>query len=127
MRLIDADALIEEINKNDSLPWNLDRISQRAFVSCIEHTKTAYDVDEKPEGEGWNAEVFEEIIEKLEEEREYSHADFDEYVEECSPYLDIEYDDCFYRGLERAVKVIKETVKDRNNGWIPCSERLPGK
>ncbi len=71
-------------------------------------------------------EVFEKIIEKLEEEREYAYANFDDYVEECSPCLDAEYGDLFHRGLERAVKVIKEIVKEYNNGWIPISSgRLP--
>lgn len=46
MRLIDADELIERIKKNDDLPWNLDKVSQTAFVSCLKHTKTAYDVDD---------------------------------------------------------------------------------
>lgn len=45
MRLIDADALIEKIKKNDGLPWHLDKISQCAFISCIKHAQTAYDVD----------------------------------------------------------------------------------
>lgn len=52
-------------------------------------------------------EVFEKIIEKLEEERELSYADFGRYVEEVSPCLDDEYDDFFHRGLERAIKIVK--------------------
>lgn len=71
-------------------------------------------------------EAFEKILEQLEEEREQSYADFDEYVKECSLCLDSEYDDFFHRGLERAVKVIKEVAKEYNNGWIPVSERVPG-
>lgn len=43
MRLIDADFLIKEIKNNDNLPWNLDKISQTAFISCLEHTRTAYE------------------------------------------------------------------------------------
>lgn len=70
-------------------------------------------------------EVFEKIIEKLEEEREYSYANFDEYVKECSPCLDAKYDDCFHRGLERAARMIQEIVKEYNDGWIPVEERLP--
>ena len=70
-------------------------------------------------------EVFEKIIEKLEEERECAYADFDEYVKECSPCLDVEYDNYFHRGLERAIRVIKEMAKEHNNGWIPVRERLP--
>lgn len=70
-------------------------------------------------------EAFEKILERLEEEREQSYADFDEYVNEYSPCLDSEYDDLFHGGLERAVKVIKDIAEEYNNGWIPCSERLP--
>lgn len=44
MRLIDADALIERINKNDDLPWNLDKTMQVVFISCLKHTPIAYDV-----------------------------------------------------------------------------------
>ena len=50
---------------------------------------------------------YEKIIEKLEEERELSYADFDRYVDEVSPCLDAEYDDFFHRGIERAVKIVK--------------------
>lgn len=49
MRLIDVDALIERINKNDDLPWNLDKTMQVAFISCLKHTPTAYDVDKMTE------------------------------------------------------------------------------
>lgn len=45
MRLIDADELIERISRNDDLPWNLDKACQTAFISCLKHTKTAYDID----------------------------------------------------------------------------------
>lgn len=71
--------------------------------------------------------AFEKILDRLEEEKEYSYADFDEYVNNYSPCLDSEYDDFFHRGLERAVKVIKEVAKEYNNGWISCSEidKLP--
>lgn len=49
----------------------------------------------------------EKVVEQLEKEREYSHADFEEYVQECSLCLDAEYDDYFHRGLERAVNIVK--------------------
>jgi hypothetical protein len=47
------------------------------------------------------------VVKQLEDERELSYADFDKYVEEVSPCLDVEYDDSFQRGLERAIKIIK--------------------
>ena len=69
--------------------------------------------------------AFEKILERLEEERELSYADFSRYVEEVSPCLDDEYDDFFHRGLERASRLVKEVEEEYNGGWIPCSERLP--
>ena len=47
------------------------------------------------------------VVKQLEEERELSYADFDRYVEEVSPCLDVEYDDTFSRGLERAIRTVK--------------------
>ena len=69
--------------------------------------------------------AFEKILERLEEERELSYADFSRYVEEVSPCLDAEYDDFFHRGLERASRLVKEVAEEYNNGWIACSGRLP--
>ena len=68
---------------------------------------------------------FEKILERLQEERELSYADFSRYVEEVSPCLDAEYDDFFHRGLERASRLVKEVAEEYNGGWIACSERLP--
>ena len=70
-------------------------------------------------------EAFEKILERLEEERELSYADFSRYVEEISPCLDDEYDDFFHRGLERASRLVKEVAEEYKDGWIPCNERLP--
>ena len=69
--------------------------------------------------------AFEKILERLDEERELSYADFSRYVDEVSPCLDTEYDDFFHRGLERASRLVKEVAEEYNGGWIPCSERLP--
>lgn len=69
--------------------------------------------------------AFENILERLQEERELSYADFDRYVDEVSPCLDAEYDDFFHRGLERASRLVKEVAEEYNGGWIACSERLP--
>ena len=69
--------------------------------------------------------AFEKILDRLDEEREYSYADFDKYVNNCSPCLDSEYDDFFHRGLERSIKVIKEVSEEYKDGWIPVSEMLP--
>ena len=96
-RLIDADKLLEETRKDRDYAIKngfLDMYYERqALIDRIEAQPTAYDVDK--------------VVEKLEEERELSYADFDRYAEEVSPCLDAEYDDFFHRGLERAIKIVK--------------------
>lgn len=47
------------------------------------------------------------VVEKLEEEREMSYADFDRYVKNYGLWLDEEYDDFFHKGLERAARIVK--------------------
>ena len=85
---------------NDNESTGEQRISKMIYdtiqncISCVEEQPTAYDI--------------ENIVEQLEEERELSYADFERYVDEVSPCLDAEYDDFFHRGLERAIKIVKE-------------------
>lgn len=47
-----------------------------------------------------------QVINELEEEKEYAFADFEEYVNEFSPWLYAECDDLFHRGLERAIEIV---------------------
>lgn len=47
------------------------------------------------------------VVEQLKAEKEFSYADFDEYVNEVCPCLDAEYDDFFHKGLERAIDIVK--------------------
>lgn len=54
------------------------------------------------------------VVEQLKEEKEFSYADFDEYVNEVCPCLDAEYDDFFHRGLERAIDIVKAGGVDGN-------------
>ena len=65
--------------------------------------------------------VFEKIIEKLEEEK-------------MSYFLTIantgdEKLDCTYEqvgnALDKAIEIVKQEAEQYNNGWIPCSGRLP--
>ena len=51
-----------------------------------------------------------QVINELEEEKEYAYADFEAYVNDVSPCLDEEYDDLFHRGLERAIEIVKENI-----------------
>ena len=77
--------------------------------------------------------MIENILERLEEEREIAYADFYEYLMEYELDNDFdEDDDWFYKGLIRAKKIVQEVAKEygkdtnvRSNGWIPCGERLP--
>lgn len=52
--------------------------------------------------------MIEKILERLEEEKE--------------AYSDTTY---YVYGVEAAIKIVQEVAKD--DGWIPCSERLPSK
>lgn len=51
-----------------------------------------------------------QVINELEEEKEYAFADFEAYVNDVSPCLYAEYDDLFHRGLERAIEIVKENI-----------------
>ena len=57
-------------------------------------------------------EVFEKIIEKLEENQTTVFN-----LVGGKPKQSI--------GLERAIEIVKQEAEQYNNGWIPCSERLP--
>lgn len=63
--------------------------------------------------------VFENIIEKLEEEKRKGHYDFNSVIGEKNVW-------------QKAIEIVKQEAEkfgtDTNvgsNGWIPCSERLP--
>lgn len=92
-RLINADKLKADLEKEISKNEDMDCLDFLRVASVIDAQPTAYDQDK--------------VVEQLEEERELSYADFDRYAEEVSPCLDAEYDDFFHRGLERAIKIVK--------------------
>ena len=52
--------------------------------------------------------AFEKILERLEEE----------ILGKPTPH---EYDN----GIYKAIKIVREVAAEYNNGWIPCSEKLP--
>lgn len=96
MRLIDADALMDYIKTGNI--GNGIRNEQKDIIDAINEQPTAYDADK--------------VVEQLEDEKEFSYADFDRYVEEVNPYLDSEYDDFFNKGIERAIEVVKAGGKE---------------
>ena len=55
--------------------------------------------------------AFEKIIEKLEEEK----SGLTEWAE----------DEAFKLAIDKAIEIVKQEAEQYNNGWIPCSERLP--
>ena len=57
--------------------------------------------------------VFEKIIEKLEEKQD------------IFLYDDSDYGEGKYNAFDEAIEIVKQEAEQYNNGWIPCSERLP--
>ena len=54
-----------------------------------------------------------DLIKQLEDEQEYSYANFDEYVEEIAPYFDAEYNDRFCDGIKQAIMVIRAAFREK--------------
>lgn len=119
MRLIDADFLIKEIKNNDNLPWNLDKISQTAFISCLEHTRTAYE-----RLEDFEMSMISNLVDSL---RHYQNVP------------EIGYSEVF--GINEICKDAADTIEELSaklqvanmesslayygGGWIACEDRLP--
>ena len=70
----------------------------RSVIDFINGQPTVYDVDK--------------VVEQLEDEKEFSFADFERYAEEVDPRLDTEYDDFFYCGIKRAIQIVKAGGKN---------------
>lgn len=70
--------------------------------------------------------AFEEILERLEE---YEYNDLIEHnSEQCEHCKRIDCEigmDCTICVMDKAKEMVQEVVEKYNNGWIPCSERLP--
>ena len=70
-------------------------------------------------------EVFEKIIEKLEE---YEYENLVEHDSEMANHCKQDcndINDCTLCVWDKAIEIVKQTAAEYNNGWIPCSERLP--
>lgn len=95
MRLIDADEFIKKFSyaKANTEEENIMCATVRKMVK---EQPTAFDV--------------ENIIKQLEEERDYSYEDYENYVEKHD--MDVEYDDLFCRGLDRAIEIVKRGGRD---------------
>ena len=64
-------------------------------------------------------EVFEKIIEKMECEYE-NLKEMYKRTKDMSFYF-------AFQGVNKAIEIVKQEAEQYNNGWIPCSERMPEK
>ena len=71
--------------------------------------------------------VFEKILERLDEMIHPKQLYFCKYARGGCKHLDNDDKDCTECVVEDAKKIVQEVAEEYNNGWIPCSERLPDK
>lgn len=95
MRLIDADDFIKKFSYAEANTEEENTMCATVRRMVKEQT-TAFDV--------------EKVLEQLEEEREQSYEDFESYAEEHG--MDNDYEDWFYRGLIRAIEIVKRGGRD---------------
>ena len=70
-------------------------------------------------------EFIEKLIGRLEEAMErYEDVSFFE-MNTNGHTLDFEYANGKKDGVSEAIEIVKQEAEKYNNGWIPCSERLP--
>lgn len=73
-------------------------------------------------------EAFEKIVERLEE---YEYNDLIEHnselCEHCQRTNCEMGTDCSMCIMDKAKDIVQDVAEEYNNGWIPCSERLPDK
>ena len=101
MRLIDADAFFD----------NLDAYSDKnKLQKMLDRQPTAYDI--------------EKVVAELEEQAEqYRRRGFEHEQKGYSAMADKYYGkQCSYL---HSIEIVNELAEEHNNGWIPCSERLP--
>lgn len=87
--LISRSQLLKDMACDDALVGD---VNMDFIIDNIKNAPVAYDVDK--------------VLKQLEDEREFSNADFERYVDEVSPCLDSEYDDFFHKGIEKAITII---------------------
>lgn len=68
--------------------------------------------------------VFEKIIEKLNSKKTYFQGF---YEREGKTEHDSDLNKATQLALDDAIEIVKQEDTEYNNGWIPCSERLPEK
>ena len=67
--------------------------------------------------------AFEKIIKKLEKELKLA----DEEKLRCARENPLQFDSAkgYAHGVGKAIEIVKQEAEKYNNGWIPCSEKLP--
>ena len=67
--------------------------------------------------------VFEKIIGKLEKELKLA----DKEKLRCARENPLQFDSAkgYANGVANSVEIVKQEAEKYNNGWVPCSERLP--
>ena len=72
--------------------------------------------------------MIEKILERLERKCDVIHTS-EEYIPfsnrlvKSRSYFEKDYDTKI--SIKDAIEIVQEVAKEHNNGWIPCSERLP--
>ncbi len=67
-----------------------------------------------------------EVLEKLEEYRDKNLVEHDsEQSQHCKDVGDCGMLDCSLCVFDKAIEIVKQEAEKYNNGWIPCSERMP--
>ena len=67
-----------------------------------------------------------EVLEKLEEYRDRNLVEHDsEQSQHCKDVGDCGMRDCALCVFDKAIEIVKQEAEKYNNGWIPCSERMP--
>ena len=69
--------------------------------------------------------AFEKILEKLDEMIHPEQLYFCKYARGGCKHLYNNDKDCMDCVVELAKETVQEVAEEYNNGWIPCSERLP--
>lgn len=99
-KLIDADKLKEALNGKEVM-WYPDSERGNTYDGTTYDCTTIVDIiDEQPE-----AYSVEKVVKQLEEEKEFSFADFESYARELG--YEEDDNDWFYMGLWRAVQIVK--------------------
>lgn len=79
---------------------------------------------ERKEGVSVN-EVFEKIIEKLEDKRKTTEQLIMENPQDELDRIQTQTAEDFASAYHNEIEIVKREAEQYNNGWIPCSERLP--